>query len=120
VSVLQAQVWDPVTGTGIDLIIDARDAAAGVRSSPVTQTERTRLKSLLVGGAASLEEWLAGLTDTVAGDGDGDGEEEDVESMLGRLGVQDGFDELFSRTLDEIGGLGGLVVDPVGLVGRCE
>ncbi|KAJ6630307.1 hypothetical protein B0H10DRAFT_1984021 [Mycena sp. CBHHK59/15] len=116
-SVLQAQVWDPENGPA-DLVIDAEAAAAGTNSSPITQTERARLRSLLVGGATTLEEWLAGggprQTAIVEDDEDGKstGAEQDVESMLQRLGVQDSFDELFWRTLQELGGLGGIVLLP--------
>ncbi|KAJ7119011.1 hypothetical protein C8R44DRAFT_625238 [Mycena epipterygia] len=101
-SVLQAQVWDPENGAA-DLVIDAEAAAAGTKSSPISQTERTRLRSLLIGGSATLEEWL----------GDGDASPvTDVQGILERLGVQDGFDELFWRTLQELGGLGGIILQP--------
>ncbi|KAG6815354.1 hypothetical protein H0H93_010064 [Arthromyces matolae] len=99
-TVLEAQVWDPASGTGVDLYIDAADASRGIKTSPVSQTERTRLRSLLVGSSANLEEWLASH----------DGRQvEDVESMLERLGLQAEFDDLFSRTLDCLGGLGAAV-----------
>lgn len=107
VSVLQSQIWDPVEGKSVDLVIGAADAAAGLKSAAVSQTERARLKSLIVGGTASLEEWLAGK---------GGENEQDVESLLGRLGLQAGFDELFSKTLDELGGFGGIVVEPSSVV----
>lgn len=102
-SVLQAQVWDPAESAGVDLVIDADDALVGVKSSPLSQTERTRLRSLLIGGAATLEEWLSGLQE----------KEVDVESMMSRMGLQEAFDELFARTLDELGGLGGYVFEPI-------
>ncbi|GLB35600.1 hypothetical protein LshimejAT787_0211650 [Lyophyllum shimeji] len=104
-TVLQAQVWDSQTGAGVDLHIDAADATAGVKSSPVSQTERTRLRSLLVGSAAALEEWLETQKER-----EGD---EDIEMMLQRLGLQAEFDDLFSRTLDYLGGLGGVMVAPI-------
>ncbi|KAG6868425.1 hypothetical protein C0993_003102 [Termitomyces sp. T159_Od127] len=102
-TVLEAQVWDPSTRAGIDLYIDATDASKGVKTSPMSQTERTRLRSLLVGSATSLEEWLEDRKEGV--------EEQDVESMLERLGLQAEFDDLFSRTLNYLGGLSGIVVD---------
>ncbi|KAF7353859.1 hypothetical protein MVEN_01071600 [Mycena venus] len=117
--ILQAQVWDPENGPA-DLVIDAEDAATGTRSSPVTQTERTRLRSLLIGGSATLEEWLAGAAppppDTIHEededeDADDAGPLNDVQDMLEELGVQDGFNELFWRTLQELG-LGGDFVLP--------
>jgi hypothetical protein len=101
-AVLQAQVWDPTEG-GVDLVIDAADASAGVKSSPLTQTESTRLKSLIVGGEASLEEWLE------RGQSDEKGENE-LENRLRKLGLQADFDDLFARTLDFLGSLGGTMV----------
>ncbi|KAF8625815.1 hypothetical protein AX15_005198 [Amanita polypyramis BW_CC] len=101
---LQSQVWDPNKGTGVDLVIEEVDAAAGVRSTPMSQTEITRLRSLLVTGMAELEEWL--------GRG-AKGGEVDIESKLQRLGLQDRFDELFSGTLDFLGDFGGFVVEPL-------
>ncbi|KAJ7184554.1 hypothetical protein C8R46DRAFT_882969 [Mycena filopes] len=115
--VLQVQVWDPENGP-TDLVIDAENAASGTRTSPVTQTERTRLRSLLMGGSATLEEWLSGIDEE---DEDEDGDDDmgrgasesvnDVQDLLETLGVQDGFDELFWRTLQELG-LGGTIVIP--------
>lgn len=102
-TVLEAQVWDPSTGNGVDLYIDAADASKGIKTSPMSQTERTRLRSLLVGSVASLEEWLEERTEGP--------EEQDVESMLEKLGLQAEFDDLFSRTLNHLGGLSGIVVD---------
>ncbi|TFK35501.1 hypothetical protein BDQ12DRAFT_706667 [Crucibulum laeve] len=121
-AVLQSQVWDPNEGTGVDLVIDSNTMNAGLRSSPPSQTEVARLRSLLVGGEAALEEWLVeekaaasgktmkggfGLNDD---EGDFGG---DVSGMLEQMGLLDEFDELFSRTLDQIGNLGGYVVEPV-------
>ncbi|KAJ6567138.1 hypothetical protein B0H19DRAFT_1139609 [Mycena capillaripes] len=109
--VLQAQVWNPESGPA-DLVIEAEAAATGTRSSPVTQTERTRLRSLLIGGSATLEEWLGearAQPDTIHEedeDEDDAGPLNDVQNRLEELGVQDGFDELFWRTLQELG-LGG-------------
>ncbi|KAG7453140.1 uncharacterized protein BT62DRAFT_940510, partial [Guyanagaster necrorhizus] len=97
-AVLQSQVWDPKEGLGVDLVIDVDSVAAGVKSSPLSQTERTRLRSLLLGGVETLEEWLFGWE----GDGDSSG------NILESTGLQAAFDEVFSRTLDELGGLGGL------------
>ncbi|KAJ7215322.1 hypothetical protein B0H12DRAFT_356023 [Mycena haematopus] len=107
--VLQAQVWDPENGP-TDLVIDAETAATGTRSSPVTQTERTRLRSLLIGGSATLEEWLAGARpppETIPEEDEDEDEDisslNDVQHMLETLGVQDSFDELFYRTLQALG-----------------
>ncbi|KAJ6606123.1 hypothetical protein DFH09DRAFT_896277 [Mycena vulgaris] len=94
VCALQRRAWDPVQGAGAI-------AAAGA----VGQTERTRLRGLLLGGAAGLEEWLAQA-------GAGGGESEDVAGLLARLGLRDGFDVLFAGTLEELGELGGVGVIP--------
>ncbi|KAF8880567.1 hypothetical protein BD779DRAFT_1548985 [Infundibulicybe gibba] len=91
------QIWDPHQGAGVDLKVEV---GSGARSSMVSVTESTRLRT--------LEEWVSDKRSA---------DSEDVEDMLGRLGVQDGFDELFSRTLDELGGLaGGIVVEPMSIV----
>ena len=102
-TVLQAQVWHPVEG-GVDLVIDAADASAGVRSSPLSQTESTRLKSLIVGAEASLEEWLENGRS-------GDKDEDELEGRLRKLGLQADFDDLFARTLDFLGSLAGTMVE---------
>ncbi|THV06901.1 hypothetical protein K435DRAFT_772907 [Dendrothele bispora CBS 962.96] len=107
VSVLQTQIWDPQQGVGVDLVIDAEDAAKGLKSTGPSQTERTRLKSLLIGGVATLDEWIEGKPMLVE-DGEGEGDEtlnedvRDVESFLKGLGLQEDFDNLFSRSLDEL------------------
>ncbi|KAF7298373.1 ATP-dependent RNA helicase [Mycena kentingensis (nom. inval.)] len=101
VVVLQAQVWHSDTGPA-DLELDAELLASGkIRVSPVTQTERTRLRSLLIGGSVALEEWVdaGGLLHCPVGDA----EDEDGGT------VQDAFQELFYRTLRELGELGGVL-----------
>ncbi|KAJ7221514.1 hypothetical protein GGX14DRAFT_353754 [Mycena pura] len=109
VVVLQAQVWHPEHGP-MDLEIEAEAAATGMHSSPVTETERTRLRGLLIGGSATLEEWLdgGGLLQCFTGDED----EEDGEDVAEIGTVQDAFGELFHRTLQELGALGGLILTP--------
>ncbi|KAJ7577367.1 hypothetical protein C8J56DRAFT_1007175 [Mycena floridula] len=107
-AVLRVQVWRPDSsgqeqmdsededeerhgaGQGVDLVVDADDVARGMKSSPLSQTERTRLKSLIIGGISSLEEWVAEEKPEVVA-------EEDV------VGLQQGFDELFALTLEELG-----------------
>jgi hypothetical protein len=109
-AVLQAQVWDPAEG-GVDLMISAADASTGVKSSPPTQTECTRLKSLIVGGEASLEEWLEkGQLHEPGGD--------ELESRLGKLDLQAEFDDLFARTLDFLGSLGGTMIVENSMIGH--
>ncbi|KAG6375789.1 hypothetical protein JVT61DRAFT_2640 [Boletus reticuloceps] len=63
-AVLNSQVWDPSLGTGVNLVIpvDMMELDRPIRSTPVSQTERTRLHSLLVTGTAGLEEWLPTLS----------------------------------------------------------
>ncbi|KAJ6606114.1 hypothetical protein DFH09DRAFT_896160 [Mycena vulgaris] len=116
VCALQRRAWDPVRGAG---------AVAAAAAGAVGQTERTRLRGLLLGGAAGLEEWLAQTGAGGAGiipeedeeDEEEDGGEErekgeDVAGLLARLGLQDGFDVLFAGTLEELGELGGVGVIP--------
>lgn len=110
-AVLRSQVWDIETKEGVDLILDASTPTRNLRSTPPNQTERTRLKSLLIGGTAKMEEWLVGLDPT--------GRDADYESVLEGLGLQQGFDDLFSGTLAEMGSLGGAVNVPEGMEGTC-
>ena len=112
VAVLDSQIWDPNSRTAVDLILSAEDFTANnasIHSTPMNQTERTRLRSLLITGTAQLEEWLAGA--------DKDGLE--GEGILERAGLQQGFDDLFERTLGEMGALAGAINDPVGMEGTC-
>src|ERR1700721_773870 len=61
VCVLRSQVWYPASSVGVDDSPDmAVDSSNGSSIPPVSQTDRTRLYSLLVSGEASLEEWLMG------------------------------------------------------------
>ncbi|KAJ7491001.1 hypothetical protein FB451DRAFT_1221712 [Mycena latifolia] len=120
VCVLRGHSWDPVNGPAEPNV--TAEAAAATNMKAVTQTERTRLRGLLVSGAAALEEWLGGGaprmrmdTGTIMEedeDEDGEDADEDVADVLARLGMQDGFDALFSRTLEELGELGGVGVLP--------
>jgi len=107
-AVLNSQVWDPSSGTGANLIIsvDMMELDRPIRSTPMSQTERTRLHSLLVTGTAGLEEWLSTLSTPA----------EDYLLALERTGYMQGFDDLFSKTLAEMGGLSEpLISDPVGM-----
>ena len=109
VAVLQGQVWDPSSGTGVDLVVPI-DSSSGlnVKSTPPSQTDVTRLRSLLIGGQSALEEWLGEERLTQGGEG----EEDDLSATLERMGLLDEFDELFSKTLDFLGGAGGIIVEP--------
>jgi hypothetical protein len=83
-------------------------SALRIKSSPPSQTEVTRLKSLLFTGESSLEEWLTNEK-ARADDADND----DVSSMLERMGLLDEFDSLFVRTLDFLGGFTGTTAEPI-------
>ena len=109
VAVLQGQVWDPSSGTGVDLVVPI-DSSSGlnVKSTPPSQTDVTRLRSLLIGGQSALEEWLGDERLTQGGEG----AEDDLSATLERMGLLDEFDELFSKTLDFLGGAGGIIVEP--------
>lgn len=100
VAVLRSQIWDPNKGEGVDLVVPVDLMQTGtttIRSTPVSQTERTRLRSLLLTGTAGLEEWLAGSTP--------DGE--DYELELEREGLFQEFNDLFASTLAEMGNFAG-------------
>ena len=122
-AVLRSQVWDPTSKEGVDLQVSAdlflnRDAhdvnhsiseasshsrlhaesngAAPLTSTPVSQTDRTRLRSLLMVGSDRLEDWMEGLHVEGA---------VDVETALEILGLRERFEELFLLTLTEMGEL---------------
>jgi len=116
-AVLQSQVWDPSTARAVDLVIAVDDdshaspkspSALNIRSTPPSQTEVTRLQSLLFTGESALEEWLTNEK-TRANDADSD----DVSGMLEHMGLLEEFDSLFVRTLDFLGGFTGTVAEPV-------
>lgn len=119
-AVLQSQVWDPSTGQAVDLVVALYDdpkinpplnmpsSALSIKSTPPSQTEVTRLQSLLFTGESSLEEWLTNEKSR-ADDADND----DVSGMLDRMGLLDEFDSLFVRTLDFLGGFTGTTAEPV-------
>ena len=111
---------------------DYSPASLGNTTSALSQTDRTRLRSLLVSGISALEEWLEGIQAPPStaphrtnGPGSGmqlDEEKEleqeldfgsqgdDLETTLEHLGLQQAFDDLFSRTLTSMGELGGEVL----------
>ena len=123
VAVLKGQVWDPRTAEGVDLHLQADGEIAArpapdsssangtnpavlprpLRSSPPSQTDLTRLRSLLLGGEAALEDWM-GAQREQGGDEATLDESEDVSAMLDRLGLLDDFDSLFARTFGLLGG----------------
>ncbi|KAL6308639.1 hypothetical protein BKA93DRAFT_522637 [Sparassis latifolia] len=106
-AVLRCQTWDPDASQGVDIVLPADTV---LRSTPTSQTERARLRSMLIAGTDRMEEWLAQL----------DTEAEDFQLTLERLGLQQGFDDLFAGTLNEMGSLAGSTVnDPQGMEGTC-
>lgn len=101
---LRAQAWDPDAREGVDVevqvplsksntTLDADFSLVG--APPVSQTDRTRLRSILAGGSARLEEWLEKGLHVEGAD--------DLEQALERLGLQQSFDDLFIETLSEMG-----------------
>ncbi|THG95775.1 hypothetical protein EW026_g5940 [Hermanssonia centrifuga] len=103
-AVLRSQAWDSDMHTG------TTNAAPDQTIASMSQTERTRLRSLLISGTGSLEEWLLRL-DAPAG--------QSYEFILESLGLQQAFDELFTGTLAEMGSLDGSMNVPQGMVGTC-
>ena len=91
-AVLRSQGWDPVARSGISVRL-----ADGARSGSLSQTERTRLKSMLVAGTEMLEEWVEGLQTQLR-----EGEMSDVGTTQGGR-----LEDLFSDTLTEMGFLRG-------------
>ena len=90
-AVLRSQGWDPAVRSGIMVLPD------GACPGSLSQTERTRLKSMLVAATELLEEWVE-LLQTRLGEGD----VLDIKTThSGRL------EDLFSGTLAEMGFLRG-------------
>ncbi|KAI0294674.1 hypothetical protein B0F90DRAFT_1940329 [Multifurca ochricompacta] len=91
-SVLCMQGWDPARGEGVDLPPHLLE-----RAPPPTQTDCTRIHSLLVTGTSTLEDWMEGKR------------KDEVENLvhdMRRLGYQSSFDELFHRTFTKLRELG--------------
>ncbi|KAH8114190.1 hypothetical protein DFH11DRAFT_254526 [Phellopilus nigrolimitatus] len=135
-AVLRVQAWDTERAEGVDIeipadshdVINGRpevDADADVSLSalnaggapPVSQTDRARLRSLIVTGTARLEEWLESLR-VESNSGASDAErDDDLASALERLGLQQAFDSVFERTLSEMGEFGGEILSTGGEIG---
>lgn len=111
-AILRSQAWDPDAREGVD-VPQQTDAlhgdTEGAMRSPMTQTERTRLRSLLISGTGRLEEWLVEL-DTGG---------QDYTAVLQTMDLQQGFDDLFAGTLTEMGSLNGVMNVPEGMEGTC-
>lgn len=111
-AILRSQTWDTESRHGIEAEEGADDDALSpltVQGSPMNQTERTRLRSLLISGTGRLEEWLVEL-DTTG---------EDYTAVLDALGLQQRFDDLFLGTLNEMGSLHGVMNVPAVMEGTC-
>ena len=111
-AVLQSQVWDPSTAQAVDLVITVDDDSdvPRIKSTPPSQTEVTRLQSLLFTGESALEEWLT--SEKMKSRVDDSTDSGDVSGMLERMGLLDEFDSLFVRTLDFLGGFTETAADP--------
>ena len=116
-AVLRGQAWDPASHSGVDVShsdhsesgADAETQSVGGASS-VSQTDRTRLRSILVGGTDRMEEWLADIDTT----------DQNFQAALETMGLQMGFNDLFSRTLAVMGSLdGSMSMDPQGMAETC-
>ena len=89
-SVLCGHAWDPLRGEGVELPEELLEKA------PLpTQTDCTRVHSLLVTGISVLENWMEGKDE-------GEDEGGNLVHDMRRLGYQTTFDELFHRTLTKL------------------
>jgi hypothetical protein len=89
-SVLCRHTWDPMRGEGVELQEEL------LEKTPLpTQTDCTRVHSLLVTGIGALENWMEGKNED-------EGEEDNLVRDMRRLGYQSNFDELFYRTLTKL------------------
>jgi len=111
-AVLQNQLWDPDRAEGVDLVIpldpgpmDPPTPVKQYKSSPPSQTDVTRLRSLLFSGQSALEEWVSDQRNK--GDPLQNEDSEDISIMLANMGLLDQFESLFVRTLDYLGGFSG-------------
>ena len=110
-AVLRSQAWDTDSREGVDVprehdgLQPPDGDTESPMSSPMSQSERTRLRSLLISGTGRLEEWLVEL----------DTGDQDYTTVLETMGLQQGFDELFTGTLAEMGSLNGVMNVPQGI-----
>ena len=96
-AVLRSQMWDTATRGGVDMTLPA---GSDFQPSPISQTDRTRLRSLFILGTDNLEEWLEDLAPPV--------DETETSGVVQSFDVRYRFDELFHRTLAEMGELQGV------------
>ena len=112
-AVLRAQAWDPARSRAVDARLPE-----GARASRPNQTERTRLRSLLIGGTDALEEWIEKVNLDLGPDAGGE-RGEVVGHDRGREEIEQAFNEVFAGTLAEMGSLTGVMNDPHGMEGTC-
>lgn len=94
-AVLRSQTWKVESREGVDLILPPN---THIRAAPISQTDRTRLRSLLLLGTNKLEQWLEeALLDSP----------EDHAGHPQTLEARQRFDDLFHNTLSEMGELQG-------------
>lgn len=76
-----------------------------IPETPVTQTDRTRLRSILISCSERLEEWLEDIDILTAPNSNSDGNAEpvDIATILGNIGLRERFEDLFSLTLSHMG-----------------
>ncbi|KAL1742179.1 hypothetical protein HDZ31DRAFT_84314 [Schizophyllum fasciatum] len=95
---LTGQIWQPDARAGVA----PPDTVALDTRKLITQTDRTRLKSMLISGSAVIEDWVGDVVSQPELDVD------DVESLMQRLGIVEGSVRLFPRSLDELERISGL------------
>ncbi|KAF8507991.1 hypothetical protein JB92DRAFT_2832558 [Gautieria morchelliformis] len=98
-AVLRSQTWSVESRKGVDLILPS---STNIRSPPISQTDRTRLRSLLLLGTNKLEQWVEELPmippeETI-----------EEEQALKVMEARQKFDDLFHQTLSEMGELQGI------------
>ena len=79
--------------------------------SPVSQTDRTRLRSILISCSEMLEEWLEHLDILTNPNPNSDASEStspnaepiDITATLETIGLRERFEDLFSLTLSHMG-----------------
>ena len=124
-AVLRAQAWDPSLSRTVDALLPE-----GKLASRPSQTERTRLRSMLIGGTDALEEWIEKVTvnvvDVDQADLGGEGPAEVSLALAlgqgqgrGRAEIEQAFNELFAGSLAEMGSLKGAMTDPRGMEAAC-
>ncbi|KAI9452667.1 hypothetical protein F5148DRAFT_1003185 [Russula earlei] len=85
-TVLSRSVWDPARGEGLEVPEKSLD-----KCPPPTQTDNTRIHSLLITGISALDNWMKE-----------NGVDEDKIRDMRDLGYQIHLDELFHRTLTRL------------------